>query len=323
MKGAIAVDTKNPADARALVATGAPVYLLVNPLEWHGPHLSLENDSLVAQGLARDLHARLAEREKDWPFLVAPSISAGCDVTHGPGAVETPYREVKRLVLGACRSLVAVGAKKVVIVTFHGGPNHGNALQAGVRFLAEHGVPALAPLHLVLAELLELDPARYRETFAHVQDSAERAAVERELRYDFHAGFFETSMSLHYAPESVAADFTKLPPCAPVEPVRAFTLAARVAGSLGAASLSRELTFLGHALGWCSLRPFPGYTGRPAHATPRAGAIFAKHIVDKYFDAARATFAGARPPKAVFGWLPAVSLGGRLGPPTPPPIRQG
>jgi creatinine amidohydrolase len=310
----IAIDAKNPNDARPLIETGAPVFLFVNPLEYHGPHLSLENDALVAQGLARDLHARLSEGS-DLPFLTASPISAGCDVTVGPGAVETPYREVKRLVLRACRSLVEIGAKKVVLMTFHGGPNHGVALQAGVRFLEEKGVKALAPLHLILREMLTVDPKRFAESYSHIADLNERAAVERELCYDFHAGFFETSMALHYAPESVSQDLAKVPPCPEVKQDRLLRFASRVAGAVGAETLSHELRFAAQGVGWKGLTPFPGYTGRPAHATAASGAFFARHILDRYFEAARDVFAGrAKAPAPIMRWLPVATLGGRLQP---------
>ncbi len=53
--------------ATTLLSSGAPVYLLVNPVEYHGPHLSLHNDRLVSMGLVRGLHARLADAH-DWPL---------------------------------------------------------------------------------------------------------------------------------------------------------------------------------------------------------------------------------------------------------------
>lgn len=51
---------EEPASAKAAFSSGAPVYLPVNPIEYHGPHLSLLNDHLISVGLAGDLHAELA-----------------------------------------------------------------------------------------------------------------------------------------------------------------------------------------------------------------------------------------------------------------------
>lgn len=307
-------------EARALLATGAPVFVLVNPPEFHGPHLSLRNDLLVATGLATDLHARLAEEHKDWPFLTAGRLDVGCDVVPGPGAVETPFRTVRRLVVDACTAAAKLGAKRVVVMTFHGGPNHNVALHAGVRALEGLGVQALAPLNLLLREMLELDPRRFSAAFAHVEDPVERQALEDELGHDFHAGFFETSMALHYAPGTVAPLHRALPPCAPVKRRPVYAGLSRVVGALGARTLARELDFAAWGTGWFALRPFPGYTGRPAHASPTAGAVFAREILDRYTACAREVFgAGRRGPRPIMSWLPGVTLGGRVGHPTVAP----
>ena len=65
------------ARAREAVDTGAPVFLFVNPVEYHGPHLPLHNDHLVSAGLARELHARLAARDPGLPFLSAGELEIG------------------------------------------------------------------------------------------------------------------------------------------------------------------------------------------------------------------------------------------------------
>ena len=63
---------------RALLASGLPVHVLVNPVEYHGPHLSLGNDRILSERIARRLHARLnAARGIDFPFLVGGVIDFG------------------------------------------------------------------------------------------------------------------------------------------------------------------------------------------------------------------------------------------------------
>lgn len=307
-------------DARALLQdTGAPVFLMVNPAEYHGPHLSLRNDALLAAGLAKDLHARLQAIDPAWPFVTAGELGFGCDVTPGVGAVETPYPLLRALVVSTCRALADLGARRVVLMTFHGSPNHSHALQAGVRLLERRGVATLAPLNVLLNELLTTpDGAAYAGAFEHVADPAEREALVRELPQDFHAGFFETSLSLHYAPTTVSEVRRELPPCPPIRPALALSLASRAAGALGARGLSRDLAFAAVGAGWYALRPFPGYTGRPALASAAAGAFFAKEIVDRYAATAAEVFAGrARSPRPILGWMPAATLGGRLTPHVP------
>jgi creatinine amidohydrolase len=305
-------------DAQRLARSGAPVYLTVNPVEYHGPHLSLHNDRLVSTGIVRDLHERLRERH-DWPLLLAGDLEVGVEPTAGAGTRRTSYPIVRHLVLEACRALAELGASKVVIMTFHGAPLHSLAIDAGIRALAAAGVRAVAPFNVVLQELLDVDATKYAAAFAHIEDPDERAQMMERLALDFHAGFFETSMALHYAPQSVAPDYRSLPPCAEVRPNQRFLMASSLARRLGASQLSRELSFAAAAIGWNALRPFPGYTGRPHRATPEAGAVFVERMQEEFVRVVEDVFAGrAESPRPIMQWVGKVSLGGRIGQlPTP------
>jgi creatinine amidohydrolase len=300
-------------DAKRLVRGGAPVYLTVNPVEYHGPHLSLHNDRLISTGIIRELHERLRAKN-DWPMLLAGDLEVGVEPCPGVGTRRTAYPIVRHLVLEACRALAELGATKVVIMTFHGAPLHSLAIDAGVRLLAANGVRAVAPFNVVLQELLDVDAEKYAAAFAHIEDAEERAHMMATLALDFHAGFFETSMALHYAPQSVAPDYRSLPPCADVRPNSRFLLASSVARRLGALRLSRELSFAAAAVGWNALRPFPGYTGRPHRATAQAGAVFVEQMQEKFVRVVEDVFSGrAESPPPIMQWVGKVSLGGRIG----------
>lgn len=313
MTGAISLFDVPHQEARRLVGSGVPVYLTINPVEYHGPHLSLHNDRLVSLGLMRDLHERLVARHAG-PLVAAADLEVGVEPCPGPGSRRTPYVIARHLVLEACRALLELGARKVVLMTFHGAPLHNLAIDAGVKLLMASGARAVAPFNVVLTELLSVDPMKYAAAFAHVEDEAERAQMMAALPLDFHAGFFETSMALHYAPESVAPDYTTLPPCADVRPDGKFLLASRLARALGRERLSRELDFAAAGMGWNALRPFPGYTGRPHRASARAGAIFAAEIVRQYESIVDDVLAGrAAPPPPIMQWAGRLSLGGRIG----------
>jgi creatinine amidohydrolase len=300
-------------EARRLVRSGAPVFLTINPVEYHGPHLSLHNDRLVSLGLVADLHARLSKRH-DWPLLLGADLEIGVEPVPGPGTRRTPYPIVRHLVVEACRALAELGATKVVLMTFHGSPLHSLALEAGIELLRAAGVKALAPLNGLLREMLWLDTRKFADAFDFIPDAQERAEMMRTIAVDFHGGFFETSMALHYAPSSVAPDYRSLPPCPEVHPNRGFALAARIARSVGAEQLARELTFAAEGLGWNALRPFPGYTGRPHLASAQAGAVFAERLIDGYEALTEDVFADrAVSPPPIMAWVGKLSLGGRIG----------
>lgn len=292
------------------------MFLLVNPVEYHGPHLSLHNDHLISLGLVREVHARLSARRAEHPLIVAADLEVGVDPVPGPGTRAISYAQVRALVVRACLALAELGARRVVLMTFHGSPLHNAALHAGVRALARRGIPALAPLNEILQQQIDFDDAlraQFVPAVAHLASEAERAAVLSEIPFDFHAGFLETSLSLHFAPESVSPDYLRLPPCPAPRPSAAVLALGGLFRRLGLERLARELHFAAHGLGWYALRPFPGYTGRPALARAEVGALFAAAIADRMAARAEAVlFNNAPPPLPVMHYLRWLSLGGRV-----------
>lgn len=299
-------------EARALVATGAPVHLAINPVEYHGPHLSLHNDRLVSHGLIGDLHARIHADHPDWELLVADDLELGVEPAAGIGSRYVPYPVAKRQIVEACRALAQLGAKRVILHTFHGNPLHNQAIQAGVDWLRGAGIPVCAPFHLIVATQLALEPENYRPAVAHLaQDDADR--LLGKLRFDFHAGFFETSMALVYAPDSVWSGHTGLPPCPSWAEDRAMATAARAMRAVGATQVAAELEFAAAGTGWGRMRPYYGYCSEPAFANAVSGRVFADAILDRYVPLVEGVMMrGEAPPRAIFGWLPWVSMGGRL-----------
>jgi creatinine amidohydrolase len=301
-------------EARKMLSTGAPIYLTINPVEYHGPHLSLHNDRLISLGLARELHSRLARRHPEWPLLVGTDLEIGVEPCWGMGTRHTSYSQARALIVEACRAVAELGAQRVVLMTFHGAPFHNHAIDQGVQHLVARGVNAVAPFNLVLRQMVTLDPARFAPAYSHIDDAAERAAMMAGLRYDFHAGFFETSMALYYVPEAVSPVYKSLPPCPEIARQPAFAAAAQLARRLGASELAGELSYAATGFGWYGLKPFPGYTGRPHRATREAGAIFARYMLDVFEPVVEEVLAGrARSPAPIMAWARYLSLGGRLG----------
>ena len=299
--------------ARALLAGGAPVFLPINPVEYHGPHLSLHNDALVSRGLTSAIHAELARAGHDWPLLVGSDLEIGVDPTPGPGSRVTSYRDACQLVERACGALADLGAKRVVLMTFHGSPLHSLAIDTGVRALARRGVPALSPLNVLLRGMLDVRIEDYADAYATIEDGEERLAMMGEGPFDLHAGFFETSITMHYAPESVDPLHARLPPCPEILPDAKLLAAARAAERFGRASLAQELRFAAFGVGWHALRPFPGYTSRPHRASPEAGAVIARHVVKELAEATRAVLtAGAAPPPPIMAWIAPLTLRGTV-----------
>jgi len=107
----------------------------------------------------------------------------------------------------------------------------------------------------------------------------------------------------------------QLPDCPEITPDPALLRASRIAASLGRTRTAAELRLAAWGTGWQQLRPFPGYTGRPAWATPAIGESFGHLLVDEYARGVTDVFEGRRAhPPAVMAWLSWATLGGRLMP---------
>jgi creatinine amidohydrolase len=319
--------------ARALLDRGVPVFLTVNPVEYHGPHLSLHNDRLISLGLARDIHAALSRRWTDWPFVVATDIEGGVGPTPGMGTRVQSFQTVSRLVIATCRALRELGALRVVILTFHGDPLHNRAIAHGVQWLADHECVAVAPFNVLMHDMLDfsrhfdLERPPLSDAFDCIEDAHERRRVKEAMPYDFHAGFFETSIALHYAPESVSRAYRRVPPCPSFRPHRGWGLSASLARGIGrtrlakwaridekATKLAAELEFTAEAYGWHTLAPFPGYTSRPHLASARSGSVFAEGLVRRFAEEVELVFRGQKEPTPpALAWAAPLSFGGRVG----------
>lgn len=299
---------------RLLSQTQAPVHLFVNPVEYHGPHLSLHNDRLVSQGLAASLHEALfGDRE---PYVVAGDLELGAEPASGPGSRHASAGALREAITEAVRALYELGARRLVIHTFHGGTIHNHAIHDGVRLMERLGGRALAPFSEVLHAMVRFDVALFDRALAALAcDEAARRDVRERLRFDFHAGWLETSIALHYAPESVSDVRAELPPGPVLEADPALARAAALAARLGRDGLAAELSFLATASTWTRVRPFPGYTSRPDLASADAGAHIAELFVARYVEATRDVLYGrGRSPAPPFAFLRALTLDGRLDP---------
>ncbi|MFN9809910.1 MAG: creatininase family protein [Deltaproteobacteria bacterium] len=314
MRDAIPILDLPHRQARALLRGGAPVFLSVDPVEYHGPHLSLRNDHLVSTGLARRFHAAIEEAragQEPWPLLCASTLDAGVDPTPGPGSRAVAFRALSELIVGACQALADLGAQRVVLMTFHGAPLHSISLQRGVEALLRRNVRAIAPLHLLLSDVATRSPEPFAPALAHVPE-AERGPMLAALRNDFHAGFMETSFALALAPASVDPIHRALPDCPPFAPDPRLLRLAHAADRIGNRVLGAELRVVAHGLGWSKVRPFPGYTAQPRYATAASGEVFVAYAVSRAVPRILDVVAGGPPPPPPMAWMEALTLRGRL-----------
>lgn len=162
----------------------------IGAIEHHGPHLPLSTDALVAERVADAAAARVAASGIDAWLL--PTVSYGKSDEHhwAPGTVWLEGTTLLEQLVEIGRSIAATPARTVAFVNGHGG----NVMLLG----------------WANRELRRRFGLRSFSMPAGIGGAADgRDGRPDELGQGIHAGFVETSVVMHLAPELVAAE---LPP---------------------------------------------------------------------------------------------------------------
>ncbi len=156
--------------------------LPLGAVEQHGPHLPLNTDTRIAQGLAEEAMQR---HRSGCPLLCLPALSIGQGIEHiahsGTLALEPATFEAVLYDLGA--SVARAGLRRLVLFSAHGG-NLAAVDTAALRLRRDFG------LLVVKACYFDFPPLA-------------GAIPERELREGLHGGALETALMMHFDPAQV------------------------------------------------------------------------------------------------------------------------
>jgi creatinine amidohydrolase len=188
----VALDKLDPEDARTAVAV-----LPLGATETHGPHLPLETDTLIANGILE--HAP----ETKTRIVRLPTISIGASAEHADHAgTESIEPEVLiAQIVNVGEQVSRAGIKRMVLFNAHGG-NVAPASIAALKLRTRFGMLAASAHWLDFGLPADLTPPA--------------PAVE-----DVHGGWIETSVLLHLAPtfvKGLAKPQAATPPAASLFP---------------------------------------------------------------------------------------------------------
>ena len=181
-------DLKSPDFARLDLARCIAV-LPVAAIEQHGPHLPLNVDAALVEGV---ISSALAHLPAHLPVLFLPTQSIGFSPEHTrfAGTLTLKAETVIRLWTELAESVAATGVKKLVLLNAHGG-NVG-LLDVVARDLRTR-------LGLLVYSVNSFNLPLRDETGASVADRFSA----HEHRFGIHAGEIETSMMLALQPGQV------------------------------------------------------------------------------------------------------------------------
>jgi creatinine amidohydrolase len=213
--------------------------------EYHGPHLPLETDTIIAKAIAARLRTALPDT-LDVIFLEAEPVGYSPEHVDRPGTKSLAFDEAVSRWLGIAGDLASRGIRKLVLLNAHGGNS---------------------PLLTIVAT-----EARVRFKMLCVATSWTRfgvpdGVIKPEARaIDIHGGDIETSVMLAIAPDKVdmarARDFHS--------------------AQSDYATRYRHLRAYGqHAFGWMmsDLNP-EGAAGNAAAASAEKGEALVRHAVE-------------------------------------------
>lgn len=182
------------------VGADSVLCLPMGSIEQHGPHLPLNTDCVIAEGLTRRIVARWGDEHDLWQLPVVP-IGLSREHAWAPGTLSLTVSGMAAYLRDLGLELVrALPARNLLIVNGHGG-NRG-ILEAVTREMCDCGLN-IATLHL------------------GVMMSHDTSADVPEV----HAGKDETSVMLALAPELVRRDvLATLNPAPGGDPAQALVL---------------------------------------------------------------------------------------------------
>lgn len=175
------------AELAELASEATVAVLPLAAVEQHGPHLPLDTDVIIGEGIVDKALAQFEASgdESAAPVLVLSTQTVGASTEHEnfAGTLSLPPETAIATIEAIGRAVWRAGIHRLVVFNSHGG-------NTAVLDIAALNLRARYGLHVVKA------------TYFRFAAPADGFAAD-ELGQDLHAGALETSMMLALAPESV------------------------------------------------------------------------------------------------------------------------
>lgn len=169
------------------VAAADPVVILpLAAVEQHGPHLPLDTDRIIGDGLVEQAFRQLPGT---FPAWVLPTIAVGASSEHAAfsGTLSLEPETLIECICAYGRAVAAAGVRRLVLSNSHGG-NRAAMDVAALRLRRECGLLVVKASYF-----------RFPQPEPPVLDA-------HELRHGLHGGALETAMMLHLAPDVVRSE---------------------------------------------------------------------------------------------------------------------
>lgn len=233
-------------DLRTIVDNTTVALLPVGAVEQHGPHLPLNTDAALAEGMALEA----ARRVDDATVLVLPTVSVAKSDEHlgfaGVLTLDGPTLQSVLVQIG--RSVARSGVRRLVFLNAHGG-----------------NVPVLQ----TVIRQLRIEEAMFCVSAGWMSMGYPAGLVSQdELRDGIHGGLVETAAMLHFRPDLVKMELAKN----------------FIPASRAVAENNEVLRLLGPVSSGWTMQDInaDGAAGNAAAATPAVGKALVDHAAARY-----------------------------------------
>ncbi len=185
-------------------------FIVISPLEEHAPHLPVGTDLYIARYFAHRCAEELIQSRPEWNVVLTLPIPVGANVFEFKGSVRHSIRTVYDVLLSYGKAIAEWGFKNLVIISSHGGAGHISVLEeAAIRISKKYKIKAISLTGVIAIDFLQ---GKYTEQIQNALYKRLDDEDLKHLKYDYHAGWWETSMMLLIKPELVREEYKELPP---------------------------------------------------------------------------------------------------------------
>ena len=185
-------------------------FLVISPLEEHAPYLPIGTDIFTSSFFAQTSADELVQTKPDWNVLMIPPFYLGTYVFKFVGSVVHRQKVILEVLKDYGKSIADWGFKHIVLFSAHGGAGHIAVLEEAARKVSrKYKVRMISLTGKIAVDFL------FGKFLEKIQANLQRPLDEKEvsnLKYDYHAGWWETSMMLKIRPDLVKESFKEFHP---------------------------------------------------------------------------------------------------------------
>ena len=185
-------------------------FIAASPLEEHGPHLPIGVDMFNAWFFANQTAEILVKDYPQYDAVLFPPLPLGTQVYKQLGSFYVKSSTLNDVIYYTGKGLALYGFTNIFVITAHGTPKQVVAIEKACRkVMRKHKVKMYCLSGSLIFKFLK------GEIYELISKKSGRQFTEEErriMKYDYHAGWWETAMMLKFHPELVDKSYTLLKP---------------------------------------------------------------------------------------------------------------